>query len=390
MRELFHCLTITLHYVCVQVGHVNKEATSKSTSKISPPSPQLSPLYEVTIEELSRELSRQETILGGDSGTQGYGGSLMMGSMGKVLHRLLPDPGCARNAVFLDAGCALGKPLFLALHHGFSKAFGVELDPNKCVKAITLRERMLAWLLSRGVSLSLEGGNLKVVCSSVAHIPSLEPATHMYAAWQGWSPRDKKALGESFCRSSTTEFVVLVEQNHAPDLTKDRKFGQFMFGDVEQVGDRISVQMAHGMTHLSAYVLRKRTQCIGSTAHSILPGIGELCTSEDERQVLKVTGFLEKCEKQYRACRSIATSAHKDRRGLSIRQVKELKAKAASAARMAREGAIAATARANASTGGARFTALARAREAERRAQLASTLCDKIPATPIASSDDEE
>lgn len=331
----------------------------------------------VTFEDLGRELNRKEGFLGGDSGTQGYGGSLKVSSMAELFQRLLPDPlESTSNRIFLDAGCALGKPLFLALHYGFTRAFGFELDPNKCIKAITLRDRMLVWLRSRGIDWSREGDNLKVMCASVAHIPTLEPATHVYAAWQGWSFRDKKKLGKKFRRSATAEHIVLVERNIAPDLTKHKEFRKLGFGDVEQVGEKISVQMANGMTALSAYVLRKRASSANSAVspNNILPDIEELTTHREETQVIKVSGFSAKAEKYYASCRVVAASAHADRRKLSCHQIKTLQNKAALGASCAHENANKAMKAAEGATGGAKFTTQRRAREAHMMAELASEI----------------
>jgi hypothetical protein len=105
-----------------------------------------------------------------------------------------------------------------------------------------------------------------IIHSSIHDILSIEPATHIYLAWQGWHPEDKKAMGRLFALSRTACVVTVVQNykgvNSSSSLVPiSIQLANYMaelgFGEVQMIGVAMTVSLAGSGKHLQAYTFQR-------------------------------------------------------------------------------------------------------------------------------------
>lgn len=95
---------------------------------------------------------------------------------------------------------------------------------------------------------------------AVEDVPSLAPATHVYACWEGWSVDSKAALGGLFLSSPTAMYLVVIQKGNRPGFKDAAKaLEELGFGSLEalHIDGGIPVKLAGGGTQLRAYCFKR-------------------------------------------------------------------------------------------------------------------------------------
>ena len=161
-------------------------------------------------------------------------GSLTRAGMGRVLAAMAEHcGGLGPGDHLLDVGAGLGRPLLHALALGVGAASGVEVDGVKVEKAVAFVEQAARALAGRGGEagrwlggapaspstttttspLALALAALPdIQCAPIEAMPSLDPASHAYAFWEGIPPAARAAFGRLVAASKTIRCVAVVQR----------------------------------------------------------------------------------------------------------------------------------------------------------------------------------
>ena len=121
------------------------------------------------VRALYRHVSREEGRLGGGEGTVGIYGSITEASMEKVVQAWERHCGLDREAVMVDVGSGLGRPLLHALaSHGIAKAVGIETI--RAHEEHYLARAVAAWLAEPAIEIlgNVSAERLSIVSFVVA------------------------------------------------------------------------------------------------------------------------------------------------------------------------------------------------------------------------------
>ncbi|EFJ39736.1 hypothetical protein VOLCADRAFT_100605 [Volvox carteri f. nagariensis] len=142
-----------------------------------------------------------------DSGSAvglGCSGSLSATDMARIFHTNAKAAGMGKSSVFVDVGCALGRPLVLVKHQtGVRRCIGLDLDVNKLRNA----DRFIKFCVSRLPK--LEASHFTLILASVGILP-LCPE-FFYTFWEGWSVADKMHFAELFMRHGSRKGITVVQ-----------------------------------------------------------------------------------------------------------------------------------------------------------------------------------
>jgi hypothetical protein len=114
------------------------------------------------------------------------------------------------SSILVDVGAGIGRPLLHAmLAHGVRDASGIEYDPHTADAAAHFGKAVQREFEKKGGvgTIALPS----IVCGDAAKMGALEPCTHVYACWQGFSPADKAEVARLFNRSRTARCIAVVE-----------------------------------------------------------------------------------------------------------------------------------------------------------------------------------
>ena len=205
---------------------------------------------------LSRDFSLQ-TQLGGGEGIEGIYGSITGSHMQRILESMKARCGLGPRSCLVDVGAGLGRPLLhAAVTEALAGAWGVELDPVKCVKA----EAFLRCTAARAVARGLAPPSLtppQIRRAPIEALHTLDPATHVYSFWEGIPGDARAAFGRLVAASSTIVSVTVVQRAmRCPDpaAVMDAEYG---FGSLRLV-DRLTVAMSGSGGIFQAYVFSRR------------------------------------------------------------------------------------------------------------------------------------
>ena len=210
---------------------------------------------------LTPTLAMRQKRLGGGEGVEGVYGSITRTGTAQVLDALRTHAGLDAGSVLLDVGSGLGRPLLHALLHSrVAATYGIEVDAVKCQKAVPFVDSVARDLGALGIR--LDPGSLpKFICAPIERIPSIEPATHVYAAWEGFSPDTKASVGRLFRQSSTARAIAIVQRSfRQQDPAEEMR--ELGFGDVTLVANAAAKMTGSGR-QLQAYCFVKSTTADG-------------------------------------------------------------------------------------------------------------------------------
>lgn len=205
-------------------------------------------------------MTKAENRLGGGEGLEGVYGSITRTGTAKVLDALKEHAGLDDQSVVLDVGSGLGRPLLHALLHSrVSATYGIEVDAVKCQKAAPFVGSVVKDLEALGGVHRFHPEALpKFICAPIERIPSIEPATHIYAAWEGFGPDAKESVGRLFSQSSTARAIAIVQRSFR-GRDPAHEMSELGFGDVTMVAN-VAVKMAGSGRQLQAYCFVKTTE----------------------------------------------------------------------------------------------------------------------------------
>ncbi|GAX83438.1 hypothetical protein CEUSTIGMA_g10863.t1 [Chlamydomonas eustigma] len=196
-------------------------------------------------------MTKAENKVGGGEGLEGVYGSINRAGTAEVLNIFKEHAGLGAESVVLDIGSGLGRPLLHAiLHSNVSATYGIEVDAVKCQKACPFIALTVAEMRSAGINLP-EQSLPKIVCAPIEQVPSLEPATHVYSAWEGFSTAAKEAVGERFARSRSAKAITIVQRSFR-NRDPAEEMEELGFGSVELVKS-LPVFMSGSRRQLVAY-----------------------------------------------------------------------------------------------------------------------------------------
>ncbi|KAH7619851.1 hypothetical protein NADE_008131 [Nannochloris sp. 'desiccata'] len=172
--------------------------------------------------------------LGGGEGTVGIYGTITTTGVAATLVALrgIPTGHVDIPSCLTDIGSGLGRPLLLAID--FDEAFGIEIDPAKCLKAKAFIPRCYKELTARNLINYRREKIRPTVCADVQNILKLPFCTHVYSFWEGFNEENKRDVGKLLRRSpykfvygiptrfrSTVASAAVVELK--ANLKKDKK-----------------------------------------------------------------------------------------------------------------------------------------------------------------------
>ena len=142
--------------------------------------------------------------VGGGEGLEGVYGSITGRGMRLVLDAFKEHAGLDAKSVFLDIGSGLGRPVLHAIvHSNVQVSYGIECDPVKNQKATYFVQSVVRELTPVfGKDMFSPSCLPKLICSPIEKLPSLEGATHVYSAWEGFSVEAMEAVGKLFASTS--------------------------------------------------------------------------------------------------------------------------------------------------------------------------------------------
>ena len=232
--------------------------------------------------KLSSKLNSIERELGGGVGNgNGQYATLTAQSTCDILD-VWPDFGKA--SIVLDVGAGLGRFLAHAASYAEPNAvIGVERCPLRALAGKSLLQKAFSSI----EPLPSLACSYRIICKSAADLTSIEPASHVFLAWQGWDPASEMAMGKLFKESSTAKVVTIVQ--HGRSGTSDaEKSVEYMalcgFGEVKEIG-RCPVHMVGSGGQLQSFTCLK-SNCQSVSVHpndSGLFSLPEVCIDEGRR-----------------------------------------------------------------------------------------------------------
>lgn len=139
--------------------------------------------------------------LGGGGGNDSDGG--LYGTLGqRDTEALCLSMRLTHDSVLFDLGSGIGRPLMCALvSFSIAGAKGVEINWDRWYKSVELCKRVAA--------------EFNVPVPELAHgdaasVATLDPATHVYACWEGWNERNMQHVAKLFNQSRTAYFITVV------------------------------------------------------------------------------------------------------------------------------------------------------------------------------------
>lgn len=264
-------------------------------------------------------MNTHETTLGGGSGTGGgaYGTLTLTGTLA-ILRQWTQHTEFGRTSTVLDIGSGLCRFLMHAICAGNPLAsFGIEYDVSKCMKAqgeIDLTMKSIR--SSRPADVSTYLPTLPVIIHGIISpgnrmINSIEPATHIYAAWQGFHQDDVRVVGELFKQSRTARVITIV-QNHkwissrSPVSAKEQMetfMGERGFGPVVMLGEAMSVHLSGSNSQLQAYTFLKLGEATlrpGTDSRAGLAALPAFCSKNIPKRSREISGAIIHSACKYR------------------------------------------------------------------------------------------
>lgn len=153
--------------------------------------------------------------MGGGEGLEGVYGSITAKGMRLVLDSFKDHAGLDAKSVFLDIGSGLGRPVLHAIiHSNVIQSYGIECDPVKLQKATHFMRSVIHELSPVfGQDMFPPSSLPNLICSPIEKLPSLEGATHIYSAWEGFSVEAMEAVGKLFAASQTARAICIVQRS---------------------------------------------------------------------------------------------------------------------------------------------------------------------------------
>ena len=173
----------------------------------------------MNVQTLYRIFTGAENKVAGGEGLVGIYGSLTGASMQRIFSTLKTDCGFNERSVFLDIGAGLGRPLLHAAYvEHVSEVMGIEFDSIKCMKADAFAEQVGRVLQERNL-IHMPPVIPTILCQSIEHVDTIEPATHVFSFWEG-IPYDMRERVAMLCRESSTFRSIAVVQRSTPNPTE--------------------------------------------------------------------------------------------------------------------------------------------------------------------------
>ena len=140
----------------------------------------------------------------------GIAGSITHAGFESILDIL--ESNLSESSCLFDVGHGLGIPFYILHNRRLINNFiGCEICPLKAWKSTEMRRILEPFFIK--ISKPLSTVSIKLLCCSVECLANLDtglqPATHVYAAWEGWSPASMEALGTLFSRTPTTMYIYV-------------------------------------------------------------------------------------------------------------------------------------------------------------------------------------
>eukprot|EP00197_Chlamydomonas_leiostraca_P011735 CAMPEP_0202884102 /NCGR_PEP_ID=MMETSP1391-20130828/40434_1 /ASSEMBLY_ACC=CAM_ASM_000867 /TAXON_ID=1034604 /ORGANISM="Chlamydomonas leiostraca, Strain SAG 11-49" /LENGTH=206 /DNA_ID=CAMNT_0049567231 /DNA_START=54 /DNA_END=671 /DNA_ORIENTATION=+ len=193
---------------------------------------------------------KAENKVGGGEGLIGIYGSMTQAGTCAIMGAMAEHAGMGPDSVLVDIGAGLGRPLLHAvLEQGVKKTYGVELDAVKCQKAVPFIQHTSSLLAAEGVTLQ-QSALPKLICMGAEQLSSLEPATHVYAAWEGFPTEAMLAVGRLFAASPSAKAITVVQRSMRKE-DPAAVMEELGFGPVRCVGPPIQVYMAGSRRQLN-------------------------------------------------------------------------------------------------------------------------------------------
>jgi hypothetical protein len=212
------------------------------------------------LSKLDSVMCKHEKVLGGGEGIEGVYGSLTSACMADVFGDW---PGFGSNSILLDVGCGIGRPQVQALcTHGVSHSVGVEIDIVKCDKAVPFIQRAAQ-------ELGLDASCIKILHTggTSGELTTLEPCTHLYLCWQGWSDIHKAQMGALVAQSASVFCVCMVQHRFSDDQPAG-------WPELQLVNSRPVRTVGGGETlHARTFVVAGRSQEPASMAQAASGGL---------------------------------------------------------------------------------------------------------------------
>jgi len=174
--------------------------------------------------------------------------------MTQVLDAFKLHGGLDASSAFLDIGSGLGRPALHAIvHSNVKECYGIECDPVKLQKATPFVTSVIHELSPVfGSSIFSSTCLPKLICSPIEKLQSLEGATHIYSAWEGFSVAAMEAVGKLFAASQTAQAICIVQRSFRA-LEPEEAMFHLGFGSLKLVL-QAPVFMSGSRRQLVAYV----------------------------------------------------------------------------------------------------------------------------------------
>ncbi|KAL4516503.1 hypothetical protein Ndes2526A_g05061 [Nannochloris sp. 'desiccata'] len=201
--------------------------------------------------------NRFQNQLGGGEGTVGIYGTITTTGVAATLVALrgIPTGHVDIPSCLTDIGSGLGRPLLLAID--FDEAFGIEIDPAKCLKAKAFIPRCYKELTARNLINYRREKIRPTVCADVQNILKLPFCTHVYSFWEGFNEENKRDVGKLLRRSPYVVGIAIVQRAcREPDVPAFF-LRNYCFPRTELFTDPIRVKMTGSSQSFWAYILRR-------------------------------------------------------------------------------------------------------------------------------------
>ena len=198
-----------------------------------------------------------ENRVAGGEGSIGFYGSLTADSVHRIFSLFKQHGTFDGSSRLVDVGAGLGRPLLHAYYlEGIHDICGIEIDPVKCIKAEAFAERVGRTLQERHLIPQTMEFTYPLVCSAIEDIQTIEPATHLFTFWEGWSHISKSSLGDLFRESHTLQLAAIIQRAVREDPAHFFE-DEYGFGPIECI-QSMAVTMSGSGRKFVAYIMRKK------------------------------------------------------------------------------------------------------------------------------------
>lgn len=210
---------------------------------------------------LKRVMQRFDRKLGGGAGLKGMDGSFRFKGFTRIMGMCWKMAGDHCSVV--DIGSGLGRLLLMAYwlnpkelqdsYEATEKVYGIEFDEEKLKKSYKFGEKCReAALLAGGERLFKRVDLPTLIHEDVTNITSLEPATHVYTAWEGMGAALMQHIVE-LIRRSRTAYVAIFCQHGAHTTMANHMEGYGGLGNGWRAAGRVPVHMSGSGEQLQAF-----------------------------------------------------------------------------------------------------------------------------------------